>query len=62
MECKEAVLRERDTAIRKKFIELELLLIDSIDSVLWFTALMLAASVPVASALVARQTRAEMRG
>jgi tetratricopeptide (TPR) repeat protein len=34
MECKEAVLWERDTAIRKKFIERELPLIDAIDDVL----------------------------
>lgn len=31
MACKETVLWERDTAIRKKFIERELLLIDAID-------------------------------
>lgn len=34
MECKEAVLWEGDTAIRRKFAERELLLIDSIDDVL----------------------------
>ena len=34
MECKEAILWERDGAVRKKFFGRELLLIDSIDNVL----------------------------
>jgi hypothetical protein len=34
MECMEAMLWEHDAAIRKKFFERELLLIDSIDDVL----------------------------